>query len=149
MAVRVFLVEDEPSVRRGLELLLNREPDIQICGSAPGQQEALRRILALKPDLAIVDLSLKQGSGLDLLRDLHAFKAAPKTLVFSMHGQAGDVRSALRAGANGYVTKEDGTEYLVDAIHAVLLGKCFLTEAVAQKLGNKNLNSGAVDSRHK
>ncbi len=141
---RVFLVEDEAAVRRGIELLLNREPDLEICGTAAGQDEALKQILKTRPQLALVDLCLAQGNGLDLVRELRAFGPDPKILIFSMHRDISKVRAALRAGANGYIAKEDGAEYLSSAIHTVLLGKCFLTETIARKLEEPgDLNSGA------
>ncbi len=146
--IRVFLVEDEAVVRRGIELLLAREPAFEVCGHASRQDEALKQILARKPDLVIVDLVLEEGSGFDLIRELRAFGALPKILVFSMHSHASDVRTALRAGANGYVAKEKGAEYLVEAMHSVMSGKLFLTGAVTQESGKHkpNLNSGASHS---
>ncbi len=146
--VRVFVVEDEAAVRRGIELLLCREPNFELCGHATRQDDALRQILTLKPDLVIVDLVLKEGSGFDLIRELRAFGASPKILVFSMQSQASDVRSALRAGANGFVAKEKGAEYLVEAMHSVMSGNLFLTGAAAQESSNHkpNLNSGASHS---
>ncbi len=148
MRTRVFLVEDEPAVRRGLELLLNREPDLEVCGHAARQSDALAQILASKPDLAILDIRLEEGGGLDLVKELRRFGATLKLIVFSMHAQSSQVRAALSAGANGYVTKEEGSENLIQAIRTVLEGKPFLTEAVAHKLAKEDLNSGARDSKH-
>lgn len=135
MSTRIFIVEDEPTVRRGLELLLKREPGLEVCGQATKQSDAVRQILQLRPDLAIVDLTLEEGSGLELIRDLRAFGATLKVLVFTMHTQASNVRTAMRIGADGYVTKEEGAENLVEAIRVLMDGKPFLTEAMAQRVG--------------
>jgi DNA-binding NarL/FixJ family response regulator len=135
MKTRIFLVDDEPAVLKGLELLLSREPFIEICGQAGCAAEALKQILPLDPDLAIIDLSLGEGSGLDLIRDLRSFGSKPRILVFSMHSDPSFIRAAFRAGADGYVVKEEGTEKLIEAISAVVKGKCFLTETIAAKFG--------------
>ncbi len=144
MSLRVFLVEDEPLVRRGLELLLSREPGVEVCGHASRQSEALAQILTLKPDLAIVDLRLAEGRGVDLIKELRAFGPSPKIIVFSMHTQALQVRAVLKAGANGFVGKEEGTESLLQAVRTVMQGKSFLTEAIASmlKAAPPNLRNG-------
>ena len=132
--VRVFLVEDESIVRRGIELLLCREPAFEVCGHAGRQEDALKQILTLNPDLVVVDLVLKEGNGFELMRELRAFGAKAKFVVFSMHSMVSDVRNALRAGANGYVAKEEGSEHLLEAMREVMLGGCFLTEAISREL---------------
>jgi DNA-binding NarL/FixJ family response regulator len=135
MSTRIFVVEDEPTVRRGLELLLKREPGWEVCGYASKQSDALKQILQLRPDLAIIDLTLEEGSGLELIRELRAFGATLRVLVFSMHTQTSNVRTAMRMGADGYVTKEEGAESLTDAIRVLMQGKPFLTEAMVQRVG--------------
>ncbi len=128
---RLFLVDDEARVRRGLELLCSVRPDLEVCGEAAGEEEALAGILALRPDLAVVDLSLKQGDGLALMRRLRQQCQALKILVFTMHAQVQFAANAFAAGAHGYVIKEEGAERLLDAIHLVMHGKAYLSEQLA------------------
>ena len=124
--VRVFLVDDHPIVRRGFQLLLSLEPDLMVCGEADSGPVALEKILALKPDVAIVDLSLKSSSGLDLIKQIRAQRSRTKILVFTMRGEIIYAERALRAGANGYITKDEGTEKAIEAIRLLMQGKtCF------------------------
>lgn len=127
MHIRVFLVEDQPAVRRGLELLLNNEPEVEVCGQAGQEDVALAQMLELKPDLAIVDLNLKRGSGLDLIRELRASSPRPRILVFSMHNHAARVGAAMRQGADGYLAKDKGSEDLIEAVRTVMAGETFLS----------------------
>jgi DNA-binding NarL/FixJ family response regulator len=130
---RVFLVDDEPVVRRGLQLLFSAQPDLEVCGEAATEHEALEGILAQRPDVAVVDLSLKEGSGLSLINQLHQRRAAVKILVFSMHNQVHYAAAAFEAGAHGYVLKEEGAERVLDAVQAVLRGERYLSEQIAAK----------------
>ncbi len=127
-------------------MLLGREPGLEVCGQASRQDEALKKILALKPELIIVDLVLDQGNGLDLIRELRAFRSGAKILAFSMHCLVSDVRQAMRLGANGYVPKEDGADNLAEAIHEVMLGRCFLSKGIAHELEKQKANSGSRPS---
>ncbi|MCX6925572.1 MAG: response regulator transcription factor [Verrucomicrobia bacterium] len=132
--IRVFLVDDHPIVRRGLQLLLSMEPDLVVCGESDGGPEALQKMLALKPDAAIIDLSLKEGSGLELIKQLRAQSQKMKVLVFSMRDEAIYAQRALRAGADGYLTKEDGSEKAIQAIRLLMQGKRYLSEKVSESL---------------
>jgi len=123
---RVFLVDDEPLVRRGLRLLLGLEADLEVCGEAEGEQSALDGILKLQPRLAVVDLSLAQGNGLELIRKLHQLCPSLKLLVFSMHDRADVAAAAFSAGAHGYLIKEESGD-LVCAIRAIMDGGYFLS----------------------
>jgi DNA-binding NarL/FixJ family response regulator len=129
--LRVFLVDDHPAVRKGLTLLLSREPDWEIAGATGNASEALERFVALKPDLGIIDQSLIEGDGLKLIEELRDHCPELKIVVFSMHNESHLIQAALHAGADGFVAKEEGTERLVEAIHAVMGGKRFLTGAMA------------------
>ena len=140
--IRVVLVDDQPIVRKGLALLLGMEPDLVVCGEAEGEAEAFRRISRLKPDLAVVDLELKEGIGLDLIKRTRVRCAEVKLVVFSMHHEEHFVTRALAAGAHGYVTKEEGTEELVDAIRLVMSGNFYLSRQLAAM--TKGLVSGAA-----
>jgi DNA-binding NarL/FixJ family response regulator len=134
--IRVFLVDDHPIVRHGFQLLLAMEPDLMVCGEADSGPVALQKILALKPDVAIIDLSLKSGSGLELIKQLRAQALKLKLLVFSMRDEAVYAERALRAGANGYITKEEGTEKAIQAIRLLVQGKRYLSDKVAVKMMN-------------
>ncbi len=130
--LRVFLVDDHPIVRRGFQLLLSMEPDMMVCGEAESGPGALEKILALKPDVAVVDLSLKSGSGLELIKQLRAQSASLKILVFTMHAETVYEERALRSGANGYITKEHGTEKAIEAIRLLMQNKPFFSPRLAE-----------------
>jgi DNA-binding NarL/FixJ family response regulator len=129
----LFLVDDELVVRRGLRMLFSAEPDLEVCGEAGTEHDALEGILALKPDLAVVDLSLKEGEGMALIKQLHHVCPALKILVFSMHNQTHYAATAFAAGAHGYVLKEEGAEKVIEAIAMVRRGGRYLSEQIAAK----------------
>ena len=131
--IRLFLVDDEPVVRRGLRLLLGGQPDLEVCGEAETEQAAIEGIRTQRPELAVVDLSLEEGDGLVLIKRLHQLCPALKVLVFSMHNQAQFVTAAFAAGAHGYVVKEEGTERVIEAIHVIMNGGCYLSAHMAEK----------------
>ena len=130
---RVFLVEDEPLVRRGLRVLFSLEPDLEVCGEAESEREALDGILTQQPDLTVVDLNLKQGTGLALITQLRQQLPTLRILVFSMHSEVEMVRLAFAAGAAGYVLKEEGTDQVLDAIRQVVQGRRYLSTHLAAK----------------
>ena len=132
--IRVFLVDDHPIVRRGFQLLLSLERDLAVCGEAESGPEALAKILELKPDVAIVDLSLKSSSGLDLIKHVRAHSSRVKLLVFTMRSEIIFAERALHAGANGYITKEEGTEKAIEAIRLLVQGKSCFSQAVAEAM---------------
>jgi DNA-binding NarL/FixJ family response regulator len=131
---RVYVVDDEPAIRLGLKLLINRQPDLEVCGDADSGRTTLEQILSLHPDLAILDLNLKEDDGLRLTRQLREKYPALRILIFSMHDELPWVEAALKAGANGYLTKEEGSEKLLEAIHALLQGKLYLRPTIAAKI---------------
>ncbi len=130
---RLFLLDDEPAVRLGLRMLFGLQPGLEVCGEAGTEHEALEGILALRPDLAVVDLTLKEGDGISLIKQLRRACPAVKILVFSMHAQAHVAATAFAAGAHGYVLKEEGTEQVLEAIKAVMRGSRFLSAQMAAK----------------
>ena len=149
--VRVFLVDDHPIVRRGFQLLLAMETDLMVCGEADGAPAALQKILALKPDVVIVDLALKAGTGLELVKQLRAQALKVKLLVFTMRDEGIYAERALRAGADGYITKEEGAEKAIQAIRLLMQGKRYVSETVAAKMmdtlvGNTGGAEGAFES---
>jgi DNA-binding NarL/FixJ family response regulator len=131
--LRVFLVDDEPVVRRGLRLLLSLQDNLTICGEAASENEAFEGISKLRPHLAVVDLSFEEGDGLSLIKRLRQLCPTLKIMVFSMHDQVDFATAAFAAGAHGYVVKEEGSEKVVEAIQVIMSGGCYLSERIAAK----------------
>jgi DNA-binding NarL/FixJ family response regulator len=117
---KVFVVDDHPIVREGLTLLINRETDLAVCGVAEETHSALRTIEILKPDILIVDLSLNGPDGLDLLKIIRAKDPGLPVLILSMHDESIYAERALRAGANGYIMKQEATERVLVALRSIL-----------------------------
>lgn len=139
---RVFLVDDHPLVRESLTSLIERQPDLSVCGEADGAGGALAAIAAAQPDVAIVDLSLGERSGLELIRDLKLHHPRIAVLVLSMHDEDLYAERALRAGARGYIMKREATRNVIVAIRRVREGKIAVSEQLAETLATK-LVSGA------
>jgi DNA-binding NarL/FixJ family response regulator len=127
---RIFLVEDHPVFRQGLAQILRAEKDLKVCGEAATAEEALSEILRLQPDLAVVDITLPGKSGLELIKELRAKKVKVKILVLSMHDEAIYANRVLRAGADGYIMKQEDPGEIVHAIRDVLRGHIYLSEQV-------------------
>jgi DNA-binding NarL/FixJ family response regulator len=127
----VFLVDDHPLVREHLTALIQQEADLEVCGEAADVPSALTLIQQRNPDLVILDISLKRSHGLDLLKDLKEFRPKPAVLVLSMHDETLYAKRALRAGALGYITKEEATVNILSAIRRVLAGQVYLSARMA------------------
>jgi DNA-binding NarL/FixJ family response regulator len=127
----VFIVDDHPLVREWLINLINQQPDLAVCGESEGPPQAFEAIGASKPDVAIVDISLKNSSGIELIKDLKASHPAVAVLVLSMHEESHYAERALRAGARGYVMKRETTHKVVEAIRRILEGKLYVSESLA------------------
>jgi DNA-binding NarL/FixJ family response regulator len=134
---RVMLVDDHPLVRRGLAEVIGREPDLETCGEAADVAEALAEVERSNPDIVVIDLTLKTGHGIELLERLKARDPALKTLVSSMHDENLFAERVLRAGARGYVTKQEPPEVLVRAIRQVLRGELYLSPRMTSRLLNR------------
>jgi DNA-binding NarL/FixJ family response regulator len=119
---KVLVVDDHPVVREGLTERINRESDLVVCGEAQSAPEALRAIVRLQPDIVVLDLSLPKGHGLELIKDIRVMHPRLPVLVFTMHEESLYAERALRAGAQGYVTKQEPPGRLLSAIRAVLRG---------------------------
>jgi DNA-binding NarL/FixJ family response regulator len=130
----VFVVDDHPLLRQGLALMINREPDLKVCGEAEEAQAALKEISALKPDILIVDISLRGPDGLDLLKNLRMLYPDLPVLILSMHDESIYAERALRARANGYIMKQEATEKVLIAIRRILAGDIYLSEKMSNKL---------------
>lgn len=128
--IRILLVEDHPLVRQGLRLLLG-QAGMEICGEAESRAEALSA-LTTNPDLLLVDLTLWEESGLDLIRDLQRERPSQKVLVYSMHEDWLHIRQAFLAGAKGYVTKRELSEVLLEAIHTIMEGGSYTSPRAAR-----------------
>jgi DNA-binding NarL/FixJ family response regulator len=131
---RILIVDDHPIVRQGLVQMLGHEPDMEACGEAESAAEALKAIAAAAPDAAIVDLSLKDSSGLELLKDIRVRYPRLPVLVLSVYDESMYAERALRAGARGYMMKEEAAEKVVTAIRRILAGQIYLSEAMASRL---------------
>jgi DNA-binding NarL/FixJ family response regulator len=136
---RIFLVDDHPLVREWLTNLIERQPDLSVCGQAETSAAAYESIARLKPDVAVVDLSL---DGLDLIKQLQVLPEPPHVLVLSMHDEAIYAERALRAGAHGYVMKRTATRQVIEAIRQVLLGRLYVSETLAVQMTEKYVRSG-------
>ena len=128
---RILLVDDHPILRQGLANVLNQQAHLCICGEASDSAEALALAERLRPDLALVDLSLRNGDGIELLKDLRVRQPQMLTLVLSMHDEALYAERALRAGARGYVMKQEKLDRLLLAISRVLSGSIYVSDQVA------------------
>ena len=128
---RILLVDDHPLVRERLAEIINREPDLHVCGEAEDRHEALQAVEAKRPDLVIVDLTLKTSDGLELIKDIHSRWASLRMLVVSMHDESLYAERVLRAGALGYITKQEATRNILLAVRRVLAGNIYLNERIA------------------
>lgn len=135
--IDVLIVDDHPIVRKGLAQLISHEPDMNVCGDAEDVEQALAQVARLHPDIVIVDLTLKKLSGLDLIRQLQNLQPDLATLVLSMHDESLYAERALRAGARGYIMKQEGTDKLVTAIRTVLAGDIYVSERMAARMLGK------------
>lgn len=135
---RIFLVDDHPITREGLARLINLEPDLEVCGEAGTAARAMTEIAAQKPELAIVDISLATGaSGLELIKDLAVRHPRLPVLTLSTHDETIYAERALRAGAKGYVMKQEPTAKVMQAIRKILKGEISLSEAMKDRLLRK------------
>ncbi|MDY0354544.1 MAG: response regulator transcription factor [Sedimentisphaerales bacterium] len=134
---RIVIVDDHPIVRQGLAQLIDQEDDLHICGQAEDAHEAMRAIRELNPDLVIVDISLRTTSGIDLIKDIKTQFPALPVLTLSMHDEALYAERALRAGARGYIMKQEAPEEVVAAIRRVLAGTTYVSQGMAAKMVNK------------
>ncbi len=131
---RILVVDDHPIMRAGLAQLIGEEPDLAVCGEAADAHGALEAVETLQPDLAIVDITLKDSSGIDLIKDLRVRRPKLPVLVLSMHDEMFYAERALRAGARGYVTKSEVADRIIEAVRKVLAGEVYVSGKVADKM---------------
>ena len=132
--VSVVIVDDHPMVREHLALALEAEPRLRVVGFADSRTTALEIIERLRPQLAIVDLSLRESHGLDLIKDVSRLHPDVRVLVLSMHEEAVYAQRSLEAGARGYITKQEATEKILSAVRKVLDGEVYLSPDMAHEL---------------
>ena len=130
----VFLVDDHPIVRQGLTLLINQEADLAVCGAAEEMQSALAAIQAVRPDILIVDISLNGPDGLELLKTVRITSPRLPVLILSMHDESIYAERALRAGASGYIMKQEATEKVLVALRRILSGEIYVSERIANSM---------------
>jgi DNA-binding NarL/FixJ family response regulator len=131
---KVMIVDDHPLVREGLTDLINKEKDMVVCGWAKDIPQTIGAIRKLNPDVVTIDISLENASGLDLMKDIKARFPDLPFLVLSMHQESIYAERAIRAGAKGYITKQEATKKVITAIRKVLEGRLYLSESVKEKL---------------
>jgi DNA-binding NarL/FixJ family response regulator len=146
---RIVLVDDHPIVREGLAMMMSQQPDLNVCGEAGSASEALDVLADLQPDLAIVDIFLDGTNGIELTREIRARYPKMPVLILSMHDEALYAERAIRAGAAGYVMKQEASRTIMDAIRTVMSGKRYISKSVADMLGDdsyadENTNSNAL-----
>ena len=150
--IRIFLVDDHPLVREWLATLLRQQPDLEVCGQAEDARHAFATMETDPPDVAIVDLSLKTSSGLDLIKELSERLPTIQVIVLSMHEEIFYAERAMRAGARGYVTKRESTHRIVEAIHEVQAGRLYANAELLAKLAerivgrNQSSQAGSVET---
>ncbi len=145
---RIFVVDDHPIVRQGLTQLIDREPDLTVCGEAEDARAALERMAALRPDIVIVDVSLEGPDGLDLLKTIRAQDGHLPVLILSMHDESLYAERALRAGANGYIMKQEATDRVLTALRQILRGEIYVSERMAKKMVQHFVGRSGGAKRH-
>jgi DNA-binding NarL/FixJ family response regulator len=131
---RILIVDDHPFMRAGLAGLIDRQPDMIVCGEAGTPAEAFREFPKCKPELVLTDLTMPGRSGLEFIKDLRATEPGLAVLVISMHDEVVHAERALRAGARGYIMKEAGGENLLAAIRQVLRGEVYLSPRMSARI---------------
>jgi len=137
----ILIVDDHPIVRQGLAELVNHEHDLVVCGQAEDVHQAMKAIKELRPNMAVVDISLKETSGLELIKDINAQYPDLPVLALSMHDESLYAERALRAGARGYIMKAEATEKVVMAIRKILSGDIYISDKMAAKMMLKLVGS--------
>ncbi|MCP4456386.1 MAG: response regulator transcription factor [Planctomycetes bacterium] len=139
---RILIVDDHPIVRRGLTELVGHEKDLVVCGEAENAAGALEALKTLRPNMAIVDYSLPGRSGMDLVKDIQAQNPTLPILFLSMHDESIYAERALRAGARGYIMKQEAPEKVIVAIRTILAGEVYISNDMAKKLVSRLVSGG-------
>jgi DNA-binding NarL/FixJ family response regulator len=143
---KVLIVDDHPMLRRGLAALIDSEPDLSVCGEAATCPEALAAIPERRPDLVIVDLALGKDDGLDLVKEMKKRHPAIPALVLSMHDEAVYAERSLKAGARGYITKQQLDNSVLAAIRRLLDGGTYMSDALEARLAAKFVDGRTLET---
>jgi DNA-binding NarL/FixJ family response regulator len=135
--IRVLLVDDHPLVREGLVNLIAQQPDLEVCGEAGNEPQALALVSSAQPDVAVVDLTLENGSGLELIKSIKAGHPGVAVLVLSMHDESLYAERALHAGARGYIMKREAAKKVIQGIRAVCAGQLYVSEKISAGMAEK------------
>jgi DNA-binding NarL/FixJ family response regulator len=147
---RILVVDDHPIIRQGLALMVNREADLVVCGEAEDATGAMLVLASSRPDVLIVDISLNGPDGLDLLKSIRITHPSLPVLILSMHDESIYAERALRAGANGYIMKQEATEKVLVAVRRILNGGIYVSDRIANKMlkhyitGTGSLKSSSI-----
>ncbi len=133
-SARLLIVDDHEMLRHGLRLMLEQQSDLEVCAEAADESAAIRHYRLLRPDVVIVDLSLRSGNGIDLIKRIKALDSNARILVYSMHDEQVYAERALRAGAMGYVTKQKPARAILQGIRDVHRGKLHFSEELVQRV---------------
>src|ERR1700684_2727696 len=144
---RILVVDDHPIVRQGLALLINREPDVVVCGEAEEAMGAMHVLASAHPDVLILDISLNGPDGLDLLKNIRTTHPTLPVLILSMHDESIYAERALRAGANGYIMKQEATEKVLIAVRRILNGEIYVSDRIANSMLQQYVR-GTAASEH-
>jgi DNA-binding NarL/FixJ family response regulator len=144
---RVLLVDDHPIVRQGMRMMVETERGFLVCGEANGMAQAMKLYRETKPDVIVADVSLEDGSGIELVKEVVAHDPQMKVLVCSMHDETLFAERALNAGAKGYINKDEATERLIAAIRRVAEGHVYLSERMTDRLLTRQIGAGDAPPR--
>ena len=133
VTAKILVVDDHPMVREGLSNCLAGQADLTVCGAAADVKEALQQIDSTQPDLVVIDISLKDGNGIDLIKQIRTRNSRIKMLIYSMFDESAYAERAVRAGALGYVNKQEPPEKLLDGIRQVLNGRVYVSDAMLDR----------------
>jgi DNA-binding NarL/FixJ family response regulator len=133
-AKRVLIVDDHPMMRQGLAQLINNESDLKVCAEGDTAGQGLDAVVSQKLDLVLLDISLPDKNGLELIKDIHSVKPELPVLIVSMHDEALYAERVLRAGARGYIMKQEGGKKLLQAIRQVLTGQIYVSEKMSARI---------------
>jgi DNA-binding NarL/FixJ family response regulator len=132
--MRILIVDDHPMMRDGLRQLIAKEPDLEVCGEADDAPGALAQAEILKPDIALIDMTLRASNGLELIKDLQLRLPNTSVLVLSMHDETLYAERVLRAGGRGYIMKQEGGKKIIEGIRQVANGRTYVSEAISAKI---------------
>ena len=147
---RVLIVDDHPMMREGLVHLLGREQDLEVCGEANNGAQAMELVQSQKPNLALVDITLPDKNGLELVKDMLAVEPETAILVISMHDESLYAERVLRAGARGYIMKQEGGKKLLEAVRQVLEGRIYVSDKMSAQIlenfsGGRSKSSSPIE----